>query len=101
GSDGPAGETNVTSPSGCAAVSLIPNDPNNLLDANPGQNVIPFDPVLGCLDLTRPTVSCTGTRGLFLFHGHGDIKEIGLFLQDTITKGSWPFNVGIRGDIYR
>jgi len=31
GSDGPAGETNVTSPTGCAAVSLIPNngtDPN-------------------------------------------------------------------------
>jgi hypothetical protein len=63
--------------------------------------VSPFDPVLGCIDLTRPTVSCTGTRGLFQFSGHGDIKELGLFLQDTITKGSWSFNIGIRGDIYR
>ena len=31
GTDGPAGETNVTSPAGCAAVSLIPNDPTNPL----------------------------------------------------------------------
>ena len=101
GSDGPAGETNVSSPSGCAAVSLIPNngtDPNAGPLASP---VSPFDPVLGCIDLTRPTVSCTGTRGLFQFSGHGDIKELGLFLQDTITKGSWSFNIGIRGDIYR
>jgi hypothetical protein len=60
-----------------------------------------FDPVLGCIDLTRPAVACTGTRGLFQFSGHGDIKEVGLFLQDTITKGSWSFNLGIRGDLYR
>jgi hypothetical protein len=38
---------------------------------------------------------------LFHFHGHGDIKEVGLFLQDTITMGSWSFNIGIRGDLYR
>lgn len=37
---------------------------------------------------------------LFPFHGHTDIKELGLFVQDTITKGSWSFNLGIRGDIY-
>ena len=96
GTDGPAGETNVTSPSGCAAKALIPN---NGSDGNASVN--PFNPVLGCLDLTRPTVSCTGTRGLFLFHGHGDVKEIGLFVQDTITEGNWSFNLGIRGDIYR
>jgi hypothetical protein len=40
------------------------------------------------------------TGNLFPFHGHTDIKELGLFVQDTITKGSWSFNVGIRGDIY-
>ena len=100
GTDGPAGETNVTSPSGCAGRGLIPNDPT-CVRRQTGQNVIPFDPVLGCLDLTRPTVSCTGTRGLFHFHGHGDVKELGLFLQDTITEGNWSFNLGIRGDIYR
>jgi hypothetical protein len=101
GSDGPAGETNVTSPSGCAAVSLIPNDGT---DPNAGPFAGPvsaFNPVLGCIDLSRPTVLCTGTRGLFQFSGHGDIKEVGLFLQDTITKGNWSFNIGIRGDLYR
>jgi hypothetical protein len=101
GSDGPAGETNVTSPSGCTAVSLIPNDGT---DPNAGPLASPvgaFDPVLGCIDLTRPIVSCTGTRGLFQFHGRGDVKEVGLFIQDTITKGSWSFNIGIRGDLYR
>lgn len=101
GSDGPAGETNVTNPSGCAAESLIPN---NGTDQNAGPLASPvsaFDPVLGCIDLTRPAVSCNGTRGLFQFSGRGDIKEVGLFLQDTITKGAWSFNIGIRGDLYR
>jgi TonB-dependent Receptor Plug Domain len=93
--DGPAGETNVADPAGCSAAGLIPNDGTDPLAA-----VSPFNPVLGCIDLTR-TATCTGTRGLFQFHGHGDVKELGLFLQDTITKGNWSFNVGIRGDLYR
>ncbi len=93
--DGPAGETNVGDPSGCSAFGLIPNDGSDPLAA-----VSPFNPVLGCIDLTR-VATCTGTRGLFQFHGHGDVKELGLFLQDTITKGNWSFNVGIRGDLYR
>ena len=42
------------------------------------------------------------TRGgsPFLFHGHTDIKELGLYVQDTITKGSWTVNLGLRGDVY-
>lgn len=42
------------------------------------------------------------TRGgaLFPFNGSGDIKELALYIQDTITKGSWSFNLGIRGDLY-
>jgi hypothetical protein len=39
-------------------------------------------------------------RNLFHFHGHTDVKELALFVQDTITQGSWSFNLGIRGDIY-
>jgi Carboxypeptidase regulatory-like domain/TonB-dependent Receptor Plug Domain len=100
GSDGPAGETNVSDPSGCAAVSLIPNDgtdPNAGPFASP---VGPFDPVLGCIDLTR-IAACSGTRGLFQFSGRGDIKEVGLFVEDTITAGNWSFNIGMRGDLYR
>ena len=97
GTDGPAGDT-LADPSLCGTLGLLPN---NGTDANAGRNVTPFDPVLGCIDLTRPTATCVGTSGLFRFHGHGDVKEVGLYLQDTITKGNWSFNLGIRGDIYR
>jgi len=45
------------------------------------------------IDLTRG-------GGLFTFRGHADIKELSLYVQDTITKGKWSFNLGIRGDIY-
>jgi hypothetical protein len=37
---------------------------------------------------------------LFAFNGHTDVKELALFAQDTITKGPWAFNLGIRGDFY-
>jgi hypothetical protein len=42
------------------------------------------------------------TRGgsLFTFRGHADVKELSMYVQDTITKGNWSFNLGIRGDIY-
>jgi len=42
------------------------------------------------------------TRGgsLFTFHGHTDVKETALYIQETINKGNWSFNLGIRGDIY-
>ncbi len=50
--------------------------------------------ILAPYDLTRG-----GTP--FLFHGHTDVKELALYIQDTIKKGNWTFNVGIRGDVYR
>ena len=28
------------------------------------------------------------------------MKELSLYLQDTITKGNWSFNLGLRGDFY-
>ena len=37
---------------------------------------------------------------LFDFHGHTDVKEMALYVQDSITKGNWSFNLGIRGDLY-
>jgi Carboxypeptidase regulatory-like domain/TonB-dependent Receptor Plug Domain len=42
------------------------------------------------------------TRGgkLFAFRGHADVKELSLYLQDTITKNNWSFNLGLRGDVY-
>ena len=50
--------------------------------------------ILAPFDLTRG-------GGLASFHGHTDVKELALYVQDTITKGSWSFNLGIRGDLYR
>lgn len=63
---------------------------------NPDGSAIPGTPcaILQPYDLTQG-----GTP--FLFHGHADIKEFAVYLQDTITKGSWTFNLGIRGDVYR
>jgi len=77
-------------------------------------------PALGCLDSSGqpvPGTACavlapydlTGGRSnggnytpgtLFPFHGHTDVKELALYLQDSITKGNWSFNVGMRGDFY-
>lgn len=64
-----------------------------------------FNPLLGCYDLTRSTPSpldnCpTSTSGLYAFHGHTDVKELGVYVQDSITAGAWAFNLGIRGDLY-
>jgi hypothetical protein len=58
-------------------------------------NALPGTPcaILQPYDLTQG-----GTA--FEFRGHTDIKELGMYVQDTITTGHWVFNLGIRGDIY-
>jgi hypothetical protein len=37
----------------------------------------------------------------FPFRGRADIKQLALYVQDTITKGNWTFNLGFREDFYR
>jgi hypothetical protein len=82
----------LTNPAGCVG-ALTPN-PN-------------FVPILGCIDLTR-TAPLPGSDGCpnstatpYTFFGHANIREVGMFVQDTITKNNWTFNIGIRGDIYK
>jgi Carboxypeptidase regulatory-like domain/TonB-dependent Receptor Plug Domain len=62
------------------------------------------DPVTGNLLGPPCTILAPSdlTRGgsIFSFHGHTDVKETALYVQDTITKGSLSLNLGIRGDIY-
>jgi hypothetical protein len=53
-----------------------------------------FNPTLLPYDLTRPG------GGLYTFNGHTDVKELALYVQDTITWKDWSFNLGIRGDLY-
>jgi hypothetical protein len=74
---------------------------NPLGTANPA-----FNPVVACVDLTRPTPAASNgcpasTSTPFLYHGYTDVKELAIYGQDTITKGNWSFNVGLRGDLYR
>src|SRR6267154_1864520 len=65
-----------------------------------------FDPAT---DFATPGTACavllpidlTRAGSQFTFLGHTDVKEISLYLQDTITKGNWSFNLGVRGDLYR
>jgi carboxypeptidase family protein len=96
-----SGDTTLTDPTQCSGAGLQPND-----GSNPNAAVAPFIPILGCVDLSRPAPSsndgcATPQSALFGFRGRGDIREIALYAQDTITKGSWSFNVGVRGDLYR
>lgn len=65
-----------------------------------------FIPLLGCYDLTRATPSsnndgCVGSSStLYPFHGHTEVKELALYLQDAISVGNWSLNLGVRGDLY-
>ena len=38
--------------------------------------------------------------GLYTFHGHTDVKQLALYAQDSIVKGNWAFNLGLRADFY-
>jgi len=89
----------------------------NQLDANNNPVPNPASPTganANCTDPMQPTeaafsvarcktlasVDLTAGGKPFNFKGHADIKEASLYVQDTITKANWSFNLGIRGDIY-
>jgi len=77
---------------GSPDTNSAPTDPaqcNGTLQANPA-----FVPALLPIDLTRGGAN-------FAFGEHGDIRQLAAYVQDTISKGSWSFNVGLRGDLYR
>jgi hypothetical protein len=63
-----------------------------------GQPLSPME-VGPCQTLSSVDLTQAGGKP-FLFHGHTDVKETSLYVQDTITKGNWSFNLGIRGDLY-
>jgi hypothetical protein len=81
----------LTNPAGCSG----------MLQQNPN-----FAPLLGCYDLTRTgtlpaSEGCpNSTSAPYNFFGHANIRELALFVQDTITKGPWSFSLGLRGDVY-
>ena len=72
--------------------------------ANPGANLNcsqPSSPMEVSPCQTLASVDLTNGGAPFLFHGHTDVKETSMFVQDTITWRNWSFNLGIRGDLYR
>jgi hypothetical protein len=88
-----------TDPSQCSPAGLLPN-----VASNPNA-VSPFLSLLGCYDLTRPIPAfldnCSSPTSMsYRFHGHTDVKELSLYIQDLITMGAWSFNLGVRGDLY-
>ncbi|HEX4769779.1 MAG TPA: TonB-dependent receptor [Bryobacteraceae bacterium] len=81
----------ITNPANCTG-SLSPNPS--------------FVPLLGCYDLTRlgtlpASDGCSASNSTsYLWRGHANIRQVALFVQDTISIKNWTFNLGIRGDIY-
>ncbi len=78
-----------------------PSQCTGALQPNPA-----FNPLLGCYDLTRtgPLPVSDGcpnsSRGMYHYYGHAKIREVALFVEDSITIKNWSFNLGFREDIY-
>jgi hypothetical protein len=52
-----------------------------------------YNAVLAPYDLTRG-------GSYYLYTGHTDVKELGLYAEDQIKAGNWLFNLGLREDVY-
>jgi hypothetical protein len=55
-----------------------------------------YSTTLAAIDLTRPGAF----TGQYLYKGRADVKELGVYIQDTISIKDWTFNLGLRGDTY-
>ena len=73
--------------------TLIPSITPSCLDVN--GSPLPGTP---CAILAPHDLTVGGS--LFSFHGHTDVKEVALYVEDQITKRDWSFNLGLRGDTY-
>jgi hypothetical protein len=79
--------------------TLLPS----LADAsgNPCYNPVTHRAVAApCTDLLPYDLTQPGGGSLYNFNGHTDVKELALYLEDSITKGNWALNLGLRGDLY-
>jgi hypothetical protein len=83
-------------PAQCAGAGFLANTAANTI----GSTLYPlFNPTLAPYDLTRggvPYVVNTQDPALT----HTDVKEFAAYIEDTITKGNWNLNLGLRGDTY-
>jgi carboxypeptidase family protein len=58
---------------------------------NPKCTLLPYDLTNAATDPTKQ---------LHLYRGHTDVKELGMYAEDSINKGPWNLSLGIRGDLY-
>jgi len=72
----------LIAPSQCASQAYAPNPA--------------YLPALAPYDFTHPVPDTS----LYHFNGRTDVKELAVYIQDSITAGNWLFNLGLRGDIY-
>ena len=64
-------------------------------------NLTWIHPRLGCTTSPGRRVDRGGCTLLERqYRGHTDVKEIALYAQDSLTKGNWTFNYGLRADFY-
>ncbi len=84
---------------GIIDANLLPSTTDAL--GNPCFDPITNTAVPGTPCATLLPIDLTRGGSQFGFRGHADVKEIALYAQDTISKGNWSFNLGIRGDLYR
>jgi hypothetical protein len=95
-----------TSFSQCGPAGYAANDinPTSLTyNANaPNSTLYPaFNPLLLPYDLTRGgSAYVVKDDPSAAYLTHTDVKEVALYVEDTITKGNWNLNLGLRGDIY-
>ena len=86
-----------TDPSQCVGA----NQPNTAANLNaPNSTLYPnFNPTLLPYDLTRGGVPYS-VQANAPYLTHTDVKEAAFYIEDTISKGPWNFNLGLRGDTY-
>ena len=80
--------------------TLVPGITPSCLDP------VTHQPVAGTPCAVLAPYDLTGGGGnytpgsLFGFDGHTDVKELALYLEDSITVKNWSLNLGMRGDFY-
>jgi Carboxypeptidase regulatory-like domain len=77
--------------------TLLPSETD--ANGNPCFDTVTNQPIAAPCTTLYP-YDLTRGGGLFAFRGHTDVKELALYAQDTITKGHWSLNLGVRGDFY-
>ncbi len=94
----------LTDPSQCAAAGYAPNVANSISPFyNPNAPNTPFypafNPALLPYDLTRGGVDYN-VQANAPYLTHTDIKELAMYLEDTVAWKGWNLNLGVRGDVY-